>query len=166
MNPSTDKYTKWVIVFIVIIIVMAIFVWWIRNDGRRRSQHLKFDAALNGEQENPPTSSMASGKGFFTLSEDRSSLDYDITITGLKSYIKYTQLYRENRNNNDESIVTLNSPLQTENDTFHFRGTWSSNDENPLSNDLVDDLIGGDVYVNIHSEEYPDGEIRGQLNEL
>ena len=165
MHSSTDNYTKWIIVLIVIIIVMAIFVWWIRNNERRRSQHLKFEASLDGEQENPPTSSVASGKGFFTLSEDRSSLKYDITITGLKSYIRYSQLYRGVNGENGESIVTLNSPSQEENDTFRFRGTWSSNDEDPLTSELADDLIGGDVYVNIHSEDYPEGEIRGQIEE-
>jgi hypothetical protein len=51
-------------------------------------------------------------------------------------------------------------------------GTWSSSEfwdpflypgENPLTPALVSDLFAGNIYFDIQTEEFPTGEVRGQL---
>ena len=42
-------------------------------------------------------------------------------------------------------------------------GVWTSTDAQPLTPALVSDLRAGKIYVNIHSDSFPAGEIRGQV---
>src|SRR5436309_3052487 len=43
-------------------------------------------------------------------------------------------------------------------------GVWGYDSKpNPLTDALVDSLFDGELYVNVHSQDFPDGEIRGQL---
>ena len=42
-------------------------------------------------------------------------------------------------------------------------GIWTSGDAQPLTDDIVDMIRSGGVYVNIHTSANPGGEIRGQL---
>jgi len=44
-------------------------------------------------------------------------------------------------------------------------GDWSSSDaSNALCDLLVDSLFDGELYINIHTTNFPNGEIRGNLN--
>jgi hypothetical protein len=52
-------------------------------------------------------------------------------------------------------LPSLDSPID---------GVWSYTDASqPLTDELAAALQAGRLYVNIHSEQFPDGEIRGQL---
>src|SRR5690606_28669323 len=42
-------------------------------------------------------------------------------------------------------------------------GVWSPTDDEPLTPELIRDLIAGNIYVNVHTENYGPGEIRGQV---
>ena len=43
-------------------------------------------------------------------------------------------------------------------------GAWRTTDRNqPLTSELIGDLLSGNIYVNIHTEANPSGEIRGQV---
>lgn len=44
-----------------------------------------------------------------------------------------------------------------------FTGVWSSTDAEPLTAQLVSDLLAGNIYFNISTLEFPEGEVRGQL---
>lgn len=41
--------------------------------------------------------------------------------------------------------------------------TWTADDEEPLTQELVARLMAGELYVNIHSEQFPTEELRGQF---
>jgi hypothetical protein len=42
-------------------------------------------------------------------------------------------------------------------------GVWSSADAQPLTPQLVQELKRGNIYVNVHTAQFPNGEIRGQV---
>jgi hypothetical protein len=42
-------------------------------------------------------------------------------------------------------------------------GTWASSDSRPLTPALVSDLLQGNVYFDIQTQEFPTGEIRARL---
>ena len=41
--------------------------------------------------------------------------------------------------------------------------TWAADDDEPLTPELVARLLAGELYVNIHSEEFSSEELRGQF---
>ena len=43
-------------------------------------------------------------------------------------------------------------------------GIWTSTDAQPLTDELIAELLAGNIYVNIHTTANPGGEIRGQLS--
>jgi len=43
-------------------------------------------------------------------------------------------------------------------------GLWTSTDPEPLTPELIAELLAGNIYFNIHSDANPGGEIRGQVN--
>lgn len=43
-------------------------------------------------------------------------------------------------------------------------GIWDTDDENPLTPDLVSALKSGNIYLNVHTIRFPGGEIRGQVH--
>lgn len=46
-------------------------------------------------------------------------------------------------------------------------GTWSFDDAvNPLTEVLAQALLDGEIYINLHTEDFSSGEIRGQLSAI
>ncbi len=93
------------------------------------------------------TSSMATGTATFTLRDDLSAIDYVITYENLSSPEVMAHVHRFS----DPIAFTL--PLGTPKE-----GTWLA----PTAQDIAE-LRNEELYVNIHSEYYPTGEIRGTL---
>ena len=42
-------------------------------------------------------------------------------------------------------------------------GLWTASDAEPLTDDLIQDLLAGNLYLNLHTAAHPPGEIRGQV---
>ena len=93
------------------------------------------------------TSSPATGTATFTLRDDLSAIDYVIEYENLSSPEVLAHVHRAS----DPIAYTL--PLGTPK-----VGTWLE----PTAQDIAE-LRNQELYVNIHSEYYPTGEIRGTL---
>jgi len=119
------------------------------------SQAQSFEANLDGLQEAPPNASPAFGLGDFTLSGGTLSV-----TTGT-----YQDLL------GGASAVTLNDAAPGVNGPIVFTlvldtpgaatGTFSGS--GALTAPQITDLNNGNLYVNIRSAVFPNGEIRGQL---
>lgn len=116
-----------------------------------------FIALLHGAQEVPPNDSPAQGLAFFTYDSFRRELCYRITYTGLEA---------------EEIAAHIHGPAEAgENADVLFP---ISPEPSPLESPKVDcldrltsaqgrDLRNGRLYFNVHTTEYPGGEIRGQI---
>ena len=114
-----------------------------------------FQANLDGLQEVPPNASPAFGLGDFTLSGSTFSV-----TTG-----SYQDLL------GGATAVTLNDAAPGVNGAIIFSlvldtpgaatGTFSSS--GTLTGPQITDLNAGNLYVNIRSQVFPSGEIRGQI---
>ncbi len=109
-----------------------------------------FTASLMGSQEVPAVTGSGSGTATFRL--DDNDLWYNITVTDLTGSIEGAHFHRGG--------VGVNGPVIEE---IIFNGNTATGWWNNLTEAEMDDLMSGNIYVNIHTEENPDGEIRGQI---
>ena len=111
-----------------------------------------FIADLNGTSQVPPTDSKAKGRGDFAYDDTSKKLTWTITYWGLRDKAKSAHLHGSASEGATADIMITVSPLQSP-----IKGAAI------LMEDQVKALTGGDMYIDVHSAKYPEGEIRGQL---
>jgi hypothetical protein len=121
-----------------------------------------FVANLNGGQEVPPVFTSGHGTGNFTLNFDSTELSYDISIQDVEGTIVAAHFHNAPTGQNGGVVKTIFSGTLDGSDTT-FTGIWSSSDPEPLTPALVNELFAGNIYVNVHTDLYPPGEVRGQI---
>ena len=119
------------------------------------SNRIHFTVSLSGENSVPPVTTNATGTATLSLSEDLTELEYHITIEGLTPTAAH---FHNGAFDGTGSVVkTLDFGS-----SFTISGIWSSNDlTEPLTPELVIELMAGRIYLNIHTADNPTGEIRG-----
>lgn len=106
---------------------------------------------LTGDQEVPPVQTSASGKGTIKVEEDK-SVKGMITTSDIKGTSAHIHEAAPGKNGPD--IISLKKTGENE---------WSVPDGAKLSDAQYDAFQAGNLYINVHSEANPNGEIRGQL---
>jgi hypothetical protein len=114
----------------------------------------RFNAALNGENEMPPTFSPARGTMVADYLPSTKILHWQLTMRGLSGPVTWAFLCGPDGVGNDNAeMVPIN--LELEGGTHPGAVT--------LTEQQAADVIAGRWYVNVKTEKYPDGEIRGRL---
>ena len=116
-----------------------------------------FSAQLSGDQSVPAVSSSGSGTftSMFFYSDFGAELEYDMTVEGLTITAAHFHAGAAGESGGILKAITFAGNSTT--------GIWTANDDEPLTDDIVDMIRSGGVYVNIHTSANPSGEIRGQL---
>ena len=121
------------------------------------SNRTHFTAEILGEYIIPQVFTSATGTASLSLNEDQTELDYHITIEGLTPTIAHFHNAGFDSAGPFVKILDFSGGLT-------ISGTWSSTDvTDPLTAELVTELLAGRLYINIHTESYPAGEIRGNV---
>lgn len=108
-------------------------------------------ATLDGAQEVPPTGSTATGQGFFLVDTIANTLTYRITYTGFTNVEQAAHIHGfAPAGANAGVLYTL--PLGA---TKEGVITYAESEE--------EGILTGQTYVNVHSDVFPGGEIRGQI---
>lgn len=118
---------------------------------------------LSGSEEVPPVQTEATGVAEFIPGED--SVAYSVNATNIQG-VTAGHIHLGKQGENGPVVVTLfkyDSPMNEVSET----GTITADKlEGPLAGKQLSDLgaAGGNgtLYVNIHTEQNPNGEIRGQ----
>jgi hypothetical protein len=126
-----------------------------------------FFAKLSGRQEPGPLSgSPVSGFGVFTLNAEETALAFDIRIADLMGATVTGNHFHNGTVGVNGAIVRGLIPAE-EIDIIppdeRLAGTWTSTDAEPLTPALVAELEAGRIYFNTHTNLFPSGEARGQL---
>jgi len=131
------------------------------------AQSEKFKAKLKGDNEVPPVSSTATGKAKFKVKDDY--ITSKINITGITD-VTAAHIHEGNKGENGQPIVDL---LKTSNQTKTQDGVIiqgkiaASELEGSMAGKALTDLQSAmateGTYVNIHTSDHTDGEIRGQI---
>ncbi|NIT57078.1 MAG: CHRD domain-containing protein, partial [Aliifodinibius sp.] len=120
-----------------------------------------FVAYLDGDQEVPPVTTTGTGMGTFALNGDSTMLMYEITIQNLTGNIVASHFHNAPAGTNGGVVKTIFSGSAGTDTTFS--GIWTSSDSEPLTPALVHELLAGNLYINVHTDQFPPGEIRGQV---
>ena len=115
-----------------------------------------FAATIDAAQEVPTNASPGTGSATLVLNNAQTSLSYSVTYTGLTSN-------RTNAHIHGPAPAGVNAGVlhglqnQTGTTSGSANGVWAI----PAAN--VTHLFNGQLYINIHSANFPGGEIRGQI---
>jgi len=112
---------------------------------------LLFTATLTGSQETPPNNSTATGRATLLLSPDEKTARVSLTFAGLSS------------GQTDAHIHGPATPGVSAPAIFPLPLGQVSDFAIALTSSQVQDLKNGLFYINVHSSNFPTGEIRGQF---
>ena len=128
------------------------------------AQDQKFTAKLSGQDEVPPTNSQATGMAEFTVMGD--SVEYTVNASGMQG-VTAGHIHSGKQGENGPVVVTLFKNDSPTNEVSETGSITPDKLEGPMADkqltDLASAMSSGDTYVNIHTEQNPNGEIRGQI---
>ncbi len=134
--------------------------------GSAIAQEQKFMATLSGQEEVPPTESQATGMAEFTVM-GADSVAYTVNASDIQG-VTAGHIHSGKQGENGPVVVTLfkyDSPMDQVSETGSITADKL---EGPMAgkqlSDLASTMSSGDTYVNIHTGQNPDGEIRGQIS--
>jgi hypothetical protein len=144
----------------------------------------KFSAKMTGDKEVPPVSTDTTGTIRIEANSQQQTLDYDLTLTNLNGVVTGAHIHMGKPGVNGPIVADLNAPglggaaaasssssssgEGTAMTSNSVSGTIRSTDlKGPLEGKQITDLVKlieeGRAYTNVHTEQNPNGEIRGQL---
>jgi hypothetical protein len=132
-----------------------------------------FRAHLTGGQEVPPAETLAQGQAVFQLSKDGTMLHYKLIASNIENVLQ-SHIHLASPGVNGPVVAWLypSSPppllIPGRFNGVLAEGTITADDlagplaGEPLSS-LVEAIMAGNTYVNVHTSQYLGGEIRGQI---
>lgn len=153
-------------ILILLVIIVGLYWFFARPTPTPVFPVRRFSSQLSGGQEVPPVATDGSGSGNVTLAANRNSLAYEFRVENLSSPATAAHFHRGAQGVNGPVVKTLNLHSLGHNN-YRLTGTWTSTDTSePLTNSLVQDLLNNNIYINVHTTDYPNGEIRSQVTPL
>jgi|GEM_PF-494788 len=132
-------------------------------------------AQLTTASEVPPvkgeTPSSAAGLAVILLDREDNVLHYAITYKGLSGTPTMAHFHRAEKGESGPPVRTIFGKPEIEgaladppegNSAF-VSGEWTGEGEQPLTEELEEAILAGQIYINIHTELNPAGEIRAQM---
>jgi CHRD domain len=130
----------------------------------------KFTAKLSGKNEVPPKITKATGTAEFTLSSDGKTMTYKVDVKDIDK-VTMAHIHQGKTGENGPVVVTLfkaATPTGPKNGLLAQGNITSDKLEGPLKGKQISDLVklieDGNTYSNVHTEQNPKGEIRGQIS--
>ena len=171
----TQKNTLAIIAVLAAVLSVSTFSIVLNSAKVQAQEEQSFSATLSGSDEVPPTESNSTGTAKFQVTENNdneSQVSYWVNITGIKE-VNAAHIHNGTTGENGDIVATLSNGKSAEGDDrppqIGFSGNITSNElQGPLEDKEVSDLVSlmsdGNAYVNVHTEKYPDGAIRGQIS--
>ena len=129
-----------------------------------------FTATMTGSEEVPPKNTQATGSAKFISSSDENSMTYRIRVANING-VTMAHIHSGKTGKNGPIVVTLfksATPTGPSNGLLSQGTITSTNLEGPLKGKAISDLVklinDGKAYANVHTQQNPKGEIRGQIS--
>jgi hypothetical protein len=118
--------------------------------GQSFAEQMKFKADLKGASEVPPTDSAGTGSADVTVDTASKKLSWTVTSSGLSGDATAAHFHGPAAvGENADPVIDISASVA--------RGSADITDQQ------LADLQAGKLYLNIHTQKFPDGEIRGQV---
>ncbi|HET6558005.1 MAG TPA: CHRD domain-containing protein [Prolixibacteraceae bacterium] len=134
---------------------------------------MNFNAHLTGDQEVPVRETLAQGQAIFKLSKDGTELSYKLIVANLDNlHMAHIHLAPAGSNGGVVAWLYPSAPPMmlipgTTNGILAQGVITDASLVGALAGqtlaDLVEQIVAGNTYVNVHTTLYPGGEIRGQI---
>ena len=177
MKTKTTGFVAFLSISIIIILSITAVVGTlliiapIPNEATAQQQQgvQEFDAILTSAAEVPSVQSSASGFAELEVEEGSDNMEYGIIVMNID---KVTQAHIHQGSSSEAGpvVATLfnpSTPTGPITEELTAGSITSANLEGPLQGKQLSDLIAliqnGQAYVNVHTEQNPDGEIRGTI---
>lgn len=121
--------------------------------GAPRAGEMEFHALIDGTQARPPNLSNGRGIGRFTLNAAQTELTFDIAFDPWISNERFSHIHVDSAGNNGADAIVFDLPNGNPK-----QGVMPI--EEPL---VLQALLDGFLYVNVHTNAFPQGEIAGYL---
>ena len=131
----------------------------------------QFTAKLFGEMEVPSTETNATGLAEFKPKLNENTVTYSLNVTDIDN-VTAAHINSGGQGQNGPIVVTLFQPdtstQKMVSGLLSEGNITSANLEGPLAGKQLSDLLSSmhsmGIYVNVHTIQYPNGEIRGQIS--
>jgi hypothetical protein len=138
------------------------------TDENANKRVINYVAHLSGDHEVPPVESTAAGQVKFQLNHDGSSLYYKLIVANIEN-VRFAHIHLASEGNNGPVVVTLypGPTLEKVNGILAEGNIMSADLSGPLAgmslSSLIDEINNSMTYVNVHTDQVPSGELRGQI---
>lgn len=113
---------------------------------------VQLNVVLNGGNEVPPTTSVATGTGTVTLDRVTKQMTWSVDYAGLSGPVQAAHFHGPGLPGTNADVLI---PM-----TVSFPPMVGA----VLINEAMEaDLLAGKLYINLHTPAFPNGEIRGQV---
>jgi hypothetical protein len=157
------------LLFLLAFLAMALFA-----STALASSERNFVASLKGREEVPAVDTRAQGQAIFQVSKDGGSISYKLIVANIEN-VTMAHIHLGPAGVNGPVVVWLYPdapPPQLIPGRFSgvlAEGTFTADDlVGPLAGmsleALIDEIVAGNTYVNVHTSQYPGGEVRGQIH--
>lgn len=171
MVSERNTVTQLAIMPILTIVVTCVAIYLPTLVFATAGTEHQFTAKLFGDMEVPPLETNATGLAEFKPSLNGNAITYSLNVTDIDS-VTAANIHSGKQGQNGPIVVTLfkpDAPTQKMLSGLLSKGNITApNLEGPLAgkqlSDLTSSMSSMGIYVNVHTTQYPDGEIRGQIS--
>ena len=127
------------------------------------------DTQVQGVKEETPES--ASGLIIALLDRANSELEFSLAYKGLSNRPSMAHFHSGKEGEEGPPVRTIFGKPENEDaldvapegTSALIKGIWDSTGSQPLTDEMIDAILSGEIYINVHTELNPAGEIRAQL---
>lgn len=128
-----------------------------------------YKAELSGHAVVPMATTTAKGMATFEATMEGKELTYKLTVEDIEN-VSAAHIHIAKKGKNGPPVAGLFAGPKKEGKFSGALGEGTITDKDlvgPMAGKTVKDLIkalrSGELYVNVHTDKYPDGELRGQI---
>lgn len=166
--------------FVALLVMFTLLIGTSAVQASPAASSNNFAAPLSGGQEVPPVDTNARGVATFKLSRDGTSLDYKLIAANIENILQ-AHIHCGAEGVNGPVVAFLYPPgpppvlIEGRFDGILAEGTITAANVIPRPDsaacpggvadfeDLLEKIRGGGAYVNVHTMQFPGGEMRGQI---